>query len=428
MKIKKITWLFGTTLLAAILLFSACQDPNETGFGVLPPEDQISTGYIDTFTVFAQTIQVDSVLTQQAQYQLFGTYLDPEFGRMQTGFFTEFSIGNNVIFGESGMFSLDSIVLYLPVDDSYGRWEDEQQLEVYEITEAMPDDSLYSNDTLALDRSVELSNGYTFNFGDQGGLNELRIPLDASLGNKLLSADPDVHLLDNTAFREYFKGLYVTATPTNLFSREPGGVFYSDLGASSVSRITLYYHEDTLEKSFDFLISNTTNRYHHVTRTEEIGTIFGQTIAAGETQPQYHFVQSGGFVKMFVKFPGIGELTPAGINKAELVIPVDANFFGSNDRFAPPPTIFAFLADEDSVSEATQDAFSSAEFDAGNNQYAIRLTNYMMQTVNEKLDNNGLILIPSSRWHTLNRAVLGGTGNPLSPPVLKVTYTDLSGN
>lgn len=427
MKIKKITWLFGTTLLTAILLFTACQDPNETGFDILPADDHISTAYIDTFTVFAKTLQVDSVQTQQALYQLFGTYLDPEFGRMQTGFYTELSIGNNVTFSDSGTVTLDSIVLYLAVDDSYGKWEDEQQIEVYEITESMPDDSLYSNDTLALDRSVELSNGYTINFGDQGGLNELAIPLDASLGNKFLNTDPTVNLVDNTSFREFFKGLYVTATPTNLFSREPGAVFYGNLESTS-SRLTMYYHEDTVGKIFDFQISSTTNRFHNVTRTESADKLMGSTLAANEATPQYHFVQSGGYVKMFVKFPTISSISTTGINKAELVLPIEKDFYGSNDRFEPPPILFAYLANEDSVSEADADAFSTAEFDTDNNQYAIRLTNYMMQVVNGKIDNHGLMLVPASRWHTMNRAVLGGTGNPISPPVLKVTYSTLPGN
>ena len=426
MKIKKITWLFGTTLLAAMILFTACKDPNETGFGVLPEEDHIAAGYIDTFTVYASTIQVDSVLTQQAQYQLFGTYVDPEFGRLQTGFYTQFSIGNNVNFGDSTL-ALDSIVLYLTIDDSYGKWEDEQQLEIYEIDEAMPDDSLFSNDTLALKRSVELSNGYTVNFGDIGGITELAIPLDASLGNKFLTADPDSQLIDNASFREFFKGLYVTATPTNLFSREPGGIFYGNL-ESTASRLSMYYKDGGEEKIFDFQISSTTNRFHNVTRTESADKLFGSTLASGDLNPQYHFIQSGGLIKMFVKFPTLDILAANGINKAELILPVEKDFLGSNDRFEPPPTLFAYLAEDDSLTEASGDPFSSADFDTDNNQYAIRLTNYAMQVVNEKLDNFGLILIPSNRATTMNRVVLGGTGNPISAPVLKVTYTTLPGN
>lgn len=426
MKIKRLTWLFGTTLLAATLIFTACKDPNETGLGILPEEDLISTGYIDTFTVFARTIPVDSVLTGKSQQQLFGTVVDPEFGRLQTGFYTQFSIENNAFLGPPDSLTLDSVVLYLDVFEAYGRLEDEQRVEIYELTEEIPEDSVFSNDTLAMDRSRELSNGFTINFGDIGGLDELRIPLDAYIGNKLLSANPDSNLVDNSAFREYFQGIYMTATPTNLFSREPGAVFYTDL-ASSTSRITLYYHQDTVAKSYDFQISSTTNRFHNVTRTEEQSLILGTTLAANDPEPQYHFVQSGGYIKMFVKFPHIDSLEPVGINKAELVLTVEKDFFGSNDRFAPPATLFAYLAEPDSLNETDAEAFSSADFDAATNTYSIRLTNYVMQVVNQKLDNDGLILIPSSRWFTMNRAILGGAGNPLSAPVLKVTYTTLPG-
>jgi hypothetical protein len=76
----------------------------------------------------------------------------------------------------------------------------------------------------------------------------LRIPLTKTFAQHLL--DTDTNILETPAsFLSYFKGIYVT-TNTNYIT---DAVLYLNLN-SPLSRITLYYHNDT-EDSLSFDIS-----------------------------------------------------------------------------------------------------------------------------------------------------------------------------
>ena len=51
----------------------------------------------------------------------------------------------------------------------------------------------------------ELSGGYIIDFSKEAGINDLSIPLDAALGERLLMADP-VHLKNDASFKAFFQG------------------------------------------------------------------------------------------------------------------------------------------------------------------------------------------------------------------------------
>lgn len=408
----------------------ACNDPDDTGLGVLPPEDYIHANYVDTFTVHAGTIVVDSVFTFNPNFSLIGEYFDDQFGRINAKTFTQFHIsGDNLQFGEdTAALSLDSIVLTLDIEGFYGRLQDPMVFHVHEVTQAFPTDSAYSDDSLMVS-PVDLAGGRVVNFAQIGNrlntTNTVRIPLAASLGNRILKAPTD-SLINNAVFRQYFKGLRISAEPIGFFSREPGGVYGFDLLSSNTGLI-LYYKDSTEVKNFGFDIDDDTPYFHSITRLDESGKLLDVVAADSlNLSPTNLMVQSGAFVKMWLQVPYLTNIAQVGVNFAELEIKVDESYLGGDERFDPPSRLYLYLADSTGRQE-TSISVSNADYDPSSASYHIPLSSNVMAHINGQRKNYGFILVPGNTNITVNRAVIGGPSHPSLAPRLKVVFTTLPG-
>ena len=148
---------------AAMLFFTACTPPNDAGLEVLPDDDLISANYVDTFTVDMGTIVVDSVLTERLSRVMVGNYLDEQLGHIYAESYLQLRLtGSNLTFGDDPAFlSLDSIVLRLDLTGFFGRYSDPIPLEVREITQNFPQDTvLTSNLALQVDSYDYGNSGY----------------------------------------------------------------------------------------------------------------------------------------------------------------------------------------------------------------------------------------------------------------------------
>jgi hypothetical protein len=412
-----------------MLFLAACNDPNDAGKDVLNPDDIVSVHYVDTFDLEMTTIRLDSVNTNELSRCLFGNYLDDAMGWIYAETYLQPKPnGSNLKFGSNpDKLTLDSIVLSLDLLGFYGRYNDPIPLEIFEITENFPSDKVFSSqDRLTVDSTLDLGDDYVLDFSAQPGFFDfVKIRLNDSLGRKLLFADTD-SLVNSAIFTQFFKGLLIRSKPVNsLNSREPGGIFAFD-PRSSKTNLTLYYHDSTAAKFYSVPVNDNTQRFHHIERRDYQGRVIDLAVNQSGPNTPYGVVEAGALTKVFISAKSLASIDPAGINRAELYLPLDPAFFGSGDRFAPPSQLFMFLADSTGRKELSLGVPSStADYDKVRKAYIVPITNTLQQILAGRLPDNGFLLIPSENGVTVNRAVLAGTGHPTLQPKLRVMYTSL---
>lgn len=427
-------WLLPILVTAAMLFTTGCTPPNDVGEDVLPDEDIVTGNYVDTFSINFRTIPEANNTTEDAARSLIGNYVDEEFGHIFTeSYFQVRIVGSNLVFGEDpSKLALDSIVLSLDLTDFYGRFNDPVELEIFEIEQDFPIDSALDNQTiLAIDDSYDYANGATIDFSQLNGfLDFVRFRLDDSLGRKLLFASTD-SLATNTIFTDYLKGLCIRSKPVNQsISREPGAVYQWD-PTSSVSEVILYYKDTTTAKEYGFDISQLSDRYHRIIRTDLAGRLYERILDDSLiAQPEYGAIQAGSLVNLFVGIPGMKNLDPAGINRAELILNVDPDFFGSDDRFSPPAQIVVFNSNAEGTGiDSAAFISSSASYDPVEQRYVVPLTNNLQNILAGRLESTGFIIVPDESAITVNRAIIAGPGHPNIDlqPKFRVVYTTIPG-
>lgn len=412
-----------------MLFLAACTSPNDAGKDILNPDDVVGVHYVDTFDLEMRTVQLDSVNTNELSRCLFGNYLDETMGWIYAETYIQpRPNGSNLTFGANpANLTLDSIVLSLDLLGFYGRYNDPIPLEIFQITEKFPSDSIFSSESrLDVDSTYELSNGYVLDFSAQPGFFDfIKIRLDDSLGRRLLYAPKD-SLANSAAFTSFFRGLLIRSKAvSSTNSREPGGIFSFDPRSSKTS-LTLYYHDSTAAKTYTLPVNDNTQRFHHIERRDAAGRIIDLAVTQSGYNAPYAVVEAGALTKVLIKAPSLMSIDPAGINRAELFLPLDPNFFGSGDRFAPPAQVYMFLADSTGRAEYNISlANSTADYDKVRKAYIIPVTNTVQQLLAGRLPDNGFLIVPSENGISLNRAILAGPGHPTLQPKLRVMYTTL---
>ncbi len=436
----KKSWLPAFILATAMIFFQACDSPPEdTGVGVLPPNELLEIIFTDTADVVLKSQRVDSLITGNAPLQLFGNYIDPEFGSISAAAYTEIiPTGTNLDFGDSTDLRYDSLVFTLDITSAYGRFDTPQKLRIHEVLEPFPDSiqALTSKRNLNI-APLNLAGDHVINFQGNDRFADLRVTLDPSLGKRILYADP-VDLASGDSFVDFLKGLYITTEKVSFLSREPGAIF-SGLFTSTSTQMSLYFglkddNGEFVNQRVNFRVSPFTNlRYTTFERNVNYRDRLLGKILNGQANDQYEVLQSGSLIKAFVKFPGLDKWPRVGVNKADLIIKVDNSFSGSvsgiSQRYSPPVNLLLILADEDSTESLTTNNFplinSSAAYDPELEAYVFPVTNYVQEIISQKRENYGLVIATQDSSTTINRVILGDTAHPLLKPELRITYTNV---
>lgn len=424
---NKNLWLFILTWMTATTFLVSCeQGPNGLGADVLPEGDLINVVYTDTISIDLQTIVIDSVNTYQATNQLVGNYIDPQFGTISAKTFTQVFPRSGLNFGDPADLIFDSLVLKLTFNNAYGRLDQAQTLRVYEITEAWPDTTIIYSNTQLTHSTNDLGNAKQLLFSEDEVLTgTVKARLTDELGERILFGDSTI-LADRDLFlSDVLKGLVFETDPVQFINREPGAIL-SMFGGTSDSLLILHYQKFDEESqtylSFQepFLITNSTPRFHSLTRTDFESTLFGQLAAAGDTSDRFEFVESGLLTKTWVQFPTINFDEPFLVSRASLVLPLDPDLLGSEDRYTPPLTILALRADEtgteiveNNLGLSVSSSTSSLTYDSDRQAYIIPITGYFQELYNGTIeDDNGFTILPVDARSAVSRAILAGTQHP----------------
>lgn len=428
--------LLATILPAALLFFSACEEPIDgIAEEILPPGETVEIRFTDSLAITLATQRIEDIPTYRAERQLVGNYVDPHFGRLSATTYTEVVSRSGLDFGAAEDLIYDSLVLRLTFDGAYGNLSDPLMLSVYELMDTVPEEENATNlRAVSFNTTQPLVSEFPLQLEDGTGTITLR--LDDELGRRLLFADAET-LGDRSLFRDFFKGIALTTEPVKFFSREPGAI-YQLVSASNDTQLELSYRQRDPENPSifqarvePFLITSSTPRYHQVERTEVDDKLLATAHVDPDTLDEWEFLQGGSPIRIWVQMPELATLGEVAVSRAELVLPVATEFLGGDDRFTPPSDLFAVLPDAAGNIDFTDAGNAQSLADVGityqssEQQYSILLTRYVQQIISEQLDNNGIILIPISRTFRIQRAILRGTGNSTRTPKLKLTYSTL---
>lgn len=427
-------------LIIITLFFASCaKDPGRIGYVIQPDDSKLNVFYNDTTSIYAYSEIVDSIRSDKLSVSAFGSLNDPVFGGTTAGFYTQFILSiPGFDFGEGRI--LDSLVLQLTYQGSYGDTNTALVAHTYETLQSISSDSAYySNLELPLNPTDYSNYEFVPRLSDSVVVGGDTLPpmlrlnltnINTSLGEKLLNADT-IHMENTATFREYFAGLFVQSQP--VF--EDGAIIYFGL-TSSNSRLSLYYKNDEEDSlRYDYLVTTATatvNKYEHnfdLGSTEFINQVVNKDTALGQ---ENFYVQGYSGVQSVIKFPFIREwakLENVAINEAKLVLPgvSEPNFFDE-------PYKLSLLKIEDDgstyplIDQEEGDVYFDGEYDESANSYTFRITRHIQSLISDTTSpNNGLSLFLFGGSVHPERYIFKGNqfGSDTTGIRLEILYTDL---
>ena len=421
------------SLLIALLLLTcvtSCKKKDSAlGKDILDDDTYLYGTTTDTFDILSYTIEEDSIITDNAANVVLGSYTDPTFGKFNASFYTQIRLaGIDPNFGDPSTIIIDSFVLALKYVGYYGDLKP-QTFEVYELNEDINIDSTYyafTNKSTKPNNLVPLGLGTitpdpinkTIVGGDS--LNpQLRIPLDTNLAKALITeaTSGGATFSSNEAFLSYFKGIKIQTNNGNQASGN-GGVFYFNL-SDPASKMTIYFHQAGLSKTFDLLINSSCADFTHIDK-DYTGTPIDQ-ILQDSTMGNTAFYAQAFNLRAIVKIPGLSALSKNKIiHRAELHLPIQ---FQSFYRYKPGVNISVATRIKESETAYTSLGVLGT-LDDFNKEFKIDLKQYVQAILNQDIENTGLILSPRYFINSSERIIFNGknTNNKFAPRLV-VTYT-----
>jgi len=420
-----------------LLFLGGCTEPDNIGMDIQPEGDLVNVLYTDTTTVKAYTVAEDSVITDEILYNLLGNYNDPVFGKVSASFYTQIRLSaNNIDFGPNPV--CDSIILTLAYKGFYGDTLTPLTIQVYELLESIYLDSSYNSKSSVPHSGVNLAQNISYypRIKDSVTINgikmapHLRVKLNNSFGNYLINASNN--LQNNVSFTQFFKGLYVTTTPVN----NGGVICYFDL-LSSLSQVTLYYHNDNYNALyFNFVIDQYCARFNtfdHFGFQNAVSPLKQQLLGNLTSSDSVLFVQAMAGTKIKVQFPYIKDFilhNNIAISNAELVMVVDNNDLTISD-YSPPLKLLVVRELNNGAIAFLPDYYEGESFYGGNynetkKEYRFRITKYIQGLINGTYnDDKSLNIIVSGSSIKSNRVVLKGFNRMSNKSRLIITYINI---
>lgn len=419
--------------LPLIAVLAHCKRPEQDlGLNLQPEGDLLNVLQTDTFQLRVFTVTEDSLRSDELSQSLLGNTLDPETGLVLASFYTQVRLSApDIDFGSNPV--CDSVVLALKYTGQYWGRTTPQFFAVYELDEALQQEATYytsrdfalKNDNLVKPGTGPLAIRQTKRLfiGGDSVSPQLRIPLNLSLGERLLTADPSVYA-NNVNWLDYFNGIYVVSGSPD------GAVLNFDL-VDVESRIRMYYHNDTDTTFYDLNISSLSarsNRFSHVFGNELSGLTPESEIDGNHRT----WVQGGASVKTRIEIPYLIELNRLQrrvINKAELFLPVSNT---PDLRFPNMPQMFVLTETADGQAVGLPGQLSTTidiggGYEPSNNRYRFNITRWVQEFLNGNQAVSFIHVVSGNAGISVQRTGLNGPNavqdDPLKNMRLVITYT-----
>jgi hypothetical protein len=400
---------------------------SEVGRGMLNSNELLNSIQTDTFSLTTFSIEEDSVVSDNPLYAMLGSYNDPEFGTVNSNFYTQLRLsGFNPNFGNLSQLVVDSVVLGLAYAAGYYGDLTSQNVEVYEITESLDNNDAYYSFTTKTTTGLNLvESGFGTFVPNPFGIKivgkdtlhpELRIKLKNSFGLKFIqdASGGGTDFSSNENFLTYFKGLHVRVNNGSQVS-DKGGIFYFNMNHPQ-SKLTIYYSLSGAPKTFDLLINNACADFNHVEVNNTGKPV--QNVLENATMGQKEFYAQALKSRAVVKIPGVKKI-PANaiINKANLILPIQ---YQTGGKYSPPKEL--------SVAENVDGKLTSIGITGFYNevlkQYTLDLRGHVQDIVNGNVINDEFIVSPKMFNTSAERVIFNGPNSiNKQKPKLVVIYT-----
>jgi len=387
--------LFAVIISLAFFAVSCKKPIDALGDSIQPEDDMIGAFQTDTTTLFARTLKVDSVTSDFYSNIMIGNYMDEDFGVVRTTGVLQFIPSTSKPrYAED--IRIDSVVLSLVYQNAvYGKnvplyFNVNEVLDNLDYSTSKFTNSIVntSNENLikagleVIDPNPELASvsglGYT---------PALKLYLEHSLGEKLLSADTSV-LDDNSLFKDYFGGLAISSETIN-------GQVINYIQSDAATRLTVYYAElggpDEIPNSADFIVSKSTCKAFTQIKHQYRGTpiqnlALGQDIDGG----QNCYLQSGQGTRVAIDINNtkwLKEYRGVTINRAELIIPYE-----HNSKYNPIESILIFY--KENGSEFFTYAETGGNVNVSTGLYRVNLTNHLQKYLAGNVNTDEILIQP----------------------------------
>ncbi len=416
-------------LLCLVLFLNACQK-SEIQYGKQLVDNGITNIIlVDSMQPVISTVFKDSIITNQTQTSLLGTYTDPYFGSISSSTFMQIAPANNTLPVLLPNATYDSMRILLTSNKTfYGDTTQPAQYSAYRVTSeiTLQDQVSFFNTSSFPVNSTALGTGTSTirpAFADTA-----RIKLDDNFGKLILGMikRKSDTLKNNTVFLNYFKGLQITA--------QNGAAIY---GFKDSLIMRMYYHETDLNlnnKYFDFVLNGRNLQFNHISMDRSASPLAAlnhnnKEIPSTQTN-HLGFSQSATGIYLKIAFPNIKQLLQrpdyVELIKAELTIkPITGSYIQT--KYPLPGQLVAAVTDAlnepggplvvgSGSSVVTQTGnFFYDPIVAGNTNYSYDVTNYLAQQMTlANLNQNGLLIVPQngSRSNNFNRLIIGDSKYP----------------
>ncbi len=329
---KKDLWVF-MIISIMVVLISSCQISDmELGADLLPPGDNVLL-YRDTiFDINAYAVSGKRVATYETRMVdnrlfLLGNLHDTIVGTSKASIVTQ--VNTNFAFRSGPNMEIDSLMLYLYIQDYLGDMDQEITVRVYELTERIfIDSSYYSDYDLAgsfdtqplVEKSFIPANGSKLEF----------LIEDQDFLNKFLALGEDTTLFKtDSIFKDFFNGLYIEAE-----SASTDGTMARVHLTSPESLLSLKYANDSTQIdsiagveyewsafTIDQFFCQKINTFEH----NHDGTFLSSIIDKDSAKAPYCYVQGMAGVNTRLSFESLEqwiEMGPIAISSATLVFDV----------------------------------------------------------------------------------------------------------
>ena len=437
------------TILVVFAFFAltGCEDQSNIGIEVLPGGDLISIRN-STQNTRSYTFSEDSIKTSQPSKSLLGSFTDSIFGNTTIGFAAQYRLNEFPDFSKNAQ--VDSIKLYLYYRIIYGDTLTKQKVRVYELESPLDYDTKYTQDVDLKSMTYDkLLGEHEFtarvrldSLGDTAFYQSLIIPLDISLGEKLINAD-SLKMVNADVFLEFFKGLYVETEK----STTPGGAILSleavRSGSFDGSALALFYHNDSLKSKVSgdsvlimpYTISNFSARVNNI-QHDYSQTSFYDKLNTETVEDSLIYVQATGGLKSRILIDNLSswkdsmtivgtDTFPYAINKAELVFQIDT-VASQVHKYQPPlQMLFTVVAENGGEYLPKDYVFNPTYYGGGllsDYTYHFTITQHLQEIIDGNAENNGFFLTPARKNDQANRVVLKGSTSKTGIKLI-VTYS-----
>ncbi|MES2588521.1 MAG: DUF4270 family protein [Bacteroidota bacterium] len=424
---KKNTFFVFSLLLFFII--SCKKEVTTVGKDGLNSDSFLNSDAVDTFDLETYTYVEDSILSSNLSVAILGSYNDPEFGTFKSEFYTQFRLnGFNPDFGDLSTIVIDSFVLGIEYKGYYGNLNP-QKFEVFELSDDIyVDSNYYSFQTKAtkienwMDPNKDvLTPDPTTNIviGEETVESQLRLYLDTNKAKMFMSEaslNPDT-FASNENFLTYFKGLNVRVNNTSQASGE-GGIFYFNLN-DPLSKLTIYYHQAGVSKTFDFLINSSCADFNHIEVDNSGKNV--ESVILNPLLGQETFYLQANKSRAVVKFTTIDDIPKNSIIQyAQLELPVS---YYSLDPFFPSDVISAATK----ISSTDDNLYSLevfGQYSDANKNYTLDMRDYVQKVVDGKIENHGVYISSAKMLTSSERIIFNGSDSQnKKQPKLYIIYT-----